>query len=44
MNEKLNAGMAFPTITLNLARGGQTTIPADIKTPYLVLLFYRGHW
>ncbi len=44
MMEKLDAGTQFPTMTLNLVDGGQIAIPADISTPYQILLFYRGHW
>jgi peroxiredoxin len=44
MMEKLNEGDQFPTTTLNLTDGGQITVPIDLDTPYLVLLFYRGHW
>ena len=41
---KLNEGDQFPTTALDLADGGRITIPVDLATPYLVLLFYRGHW
>ena len=42
--EKLDTGHQFPTMTINLADGGRISIPADIETPYQVVLFYRGHW
>jgi peroxiredoxin len=41
--DKLKEGDRFPTTTLDLANGERITIPVDIDTPYLVLLFYRGH-
>ena len=44
MAEKLNLGAALPTLTLQLAAGGARTLPADLTTPYAILLFYRGHW
>ncbi len=34
----------FPDITLNVAGGGSINLPADIDTPYAIVLFYRGHW
>ena len=42
--EKLDTGHQFPTMTLNLTDGGRISIPADIETPYQVVLLYRGHW
>ncbi len=42
--EKLDTGHQFPNMTLNLTDGGRISIPADIETPYQVVLFYRGHW
>ena len=44
MTEKLNIGDTFPALTLNIAGGGALNVPADIATPYAILLFYRGHW
>jgi len=44
MSQKLDTGDLFPPLTLNLVDGGQITIPADLSTPYQILLFYRGHW
>jgi hypothetical protein len=44
MAEKLNMGSIFPELTLNIAGGGPVTLPADLNTPYAVVLFYRGHW
>jgi peroxiredoxin len=44
MTEKLNLGATLPRLSLQLAGGGQMTLPDDLQTPYAVLLFYRGHW
>ena len=44
MAAKLNAGDAFPKVTLNLVGGGTVTVPDGIDANYLVVLFYRGHW
>ena len=44
MAEKLNTGVAFPNVTVNLVGGGTATVPEGIDSKYLVVLFYRGHW
>ena len=44
MAEKLIGGDTFPDLKLNMAGGGSVTLPADIETPYALVLFYRGHW
>jgi len=44
MEEKLQQGDRFPSLTLNLINGGTLRIPEDMPSRYLVLLFYRGHW
>ncbi len=44
MADKLNSGAALPALTLNIAGGGTLSLPTDLKTPYGILLFYRGHW
>ena len=44
MAEKLDLGATFPALALKLAGGGTLTLPADLSTPYAILLFYRGHW
>ena len=44
MAEKLNPGDSFPEITLNTSNGDIIQLPADLQTPYTVVLFYRGHW
>ena len=44
MADKLNLGDTFPSLTLTIAGGGALTLPVDLRTPYAILLFYRGHW
>ena len=44
MMEKLNAGDAFPRMTLQLVDGGTLALPDGIDARYKVILFYRGHW
>jgi peroxiredoxin len=44
MADKLQSGDVLPTLTLQLAGGGEVTLPHDLTTPYGVVLFYRGHW
>ena len=44
MAEKLKQGDRFPTIELNLTDGSTLTLPEQIPSRYLALLFYRGEW
>ena len=44
MAEMLQQGAHFPSITLNLLDGGTITIPDEMPSRYVLLLFYRGHW
>jgi len=44
MTKKLGIGDQFPDITLNLVRGGELVLPADLDAKYNIVLFYRGHW
>ena len=44
MTEKLGAGAAFPSLTINLASGGTLDLPKGLNSKYGVVLFYRGHW
>ena len=44
MTTMLTSGDQFPDITLNGADGSQIQLPADLTTPYTIVLFYRGHW
>ena len=44
MPEKLKQGDRFPTIELNLTDGSRLTLPDQVSSRYLALLFYRGEW
>ena len=44
MTDKLNAGDAFPAMTIPVAGGGVLDLPGGIDIKYRVVLFYRGHW
>ena len=44
MADKLNTDDAFPSVTLDLVGGGTVTVPDEIDSKYLMVLFYRGHW
>jgi peroxiredoxin len=44
MAEKLGPGDDFPSMTLSLVGGSSMNLPADLKTTYSIILFYRGHW
>lgn len=44
MGEKLKIGDKFPSIRLDLVKGGTVTLPDDVQTDFAVVLFYRGHW
>ena len=44
MAQKLDAGDSFPEMTLNLVDGGTLNLPADLKSQFSIVLFYRGHW
>jgi peroxiredoxin len=44
MAQQLEPGDTFPELVLQSAGGDTITLPADIDTPYAVILFYRGHW
>jgi hypothetical protein len=44
MAEKLNAGEAFPTMSLALVDGTKLELPGGLDARYKVILFYRGHW
>jgi len=41
---KLVQGDKLPQITLNLIDGGSLTLPEEMPTRYVALLFYRGNW
>ena len=44
MADKLNPGDSFPEITLTTISGSSIQLPADLDTPFTIVLFYRGHW
>ena len=44
MIQKLQGGDTLPDFSLRLVGGGTVDLPADLDTPYGVVLFYRGHW
>ena len=44
MEDKLNAGDGFPSLTLRLAGGKILNVPEDLDSKYTMILFYRGHW
>ena len=41
---KLVQGDKLPQITFNLIDGGSLTLPGEMPTRYVALLFYRGSW
>jgi hypothetical protein len=41
---RLNPGDPFPTITAAKVGGGTVTLPADLSTPYGIVVVYRAHW
>ena len=44
MEEKLQQGDRFPSITFKLVSGETIRVPDDMTSRYVALLFYRGHW
>ena len=44
MSEKLQQGDRLPELSLNLTDGGTLSLPADMSSRYLAVLFYRGVW
>ncbi len=44
MGEKLQQGDRLPELSLNLIDGGTLTLPSDMSSRYLAVLFYRGVW
>lgn len=42
--EKLQQGDRLPSIALKLIDGGTLTLPEQMPSRYLALLFYRAHW
>ena len=41
---KLQQGERFPALSFKLLSGGTVTLPEEMPSRYLALLFYRGHW
>ncbi len=44
MTDKLQQGDRLPELTLNLTDGGTLTLPGEMSSRYLAVLFYRGVW
>ena len=44
MTTMLTSGDQFPDISLTSVTGDTLSLPADLETPYTIVLFYRGHW
>ena len=44
MTTMLTSGDQFPEIRLTSVTGDALSLPADLKSPYSIVLFYRGHW
>ena len=44
MPEKLVQGDRFPRIELDLTDGSTISLPSEVPSRYLALLFYRGEW
>ncbi len=44
MAEKLQQGDRLPSISFDLIDGGRLTLPEDMDSRYLAVLFYRGVW
>lgn len=42
--EKLQQGDRLPSIPLKVIGGETLTLPEQMPTRYLALLFYRAHW
>jgi hypothetical protein len=44
MGEKLQQGDRLPPISFDLIDGGTLSLPTDMSSRYLAVLFYRGVW
>ncbi len=44
MSEKLQQGDRLPPFTFNLIDGSTLTLPDDMSSRYLAVMFYRGVW
>ena len=41
---KLQQGDRLPKLTFNLISGKTLSLPKEMPSRYLAVLFYRGHW
>ena len=41
---KLQQGDRLPKLTFNLIGGETLSLPDEMPSRYLAVLFYRGHW
>ena len=44
MAKQLGPGDPFPNYSVPTAYGGRLSLPADLKSEYAVIIFYRGIW
>ena len=44
MTTMLTSGAQFPDIVLTSSAGDTLALPADLDSPYTLVLFYRGRW
>ena len=44
MGDKLKQGDRVPDLSLDLIVGGTLTLPEEMSSRYLAVLFYRGVW
>ncbi len=44
MGEKLQQGDRLPPISFDMIGGGTLSLPTDMSSRYLAVLFYRGVW
>jgi hypothetical protein len=42
--QRLNPGDPFPILAAVTVAGRTMALPADLATPYGILLTYRAHW
>ena len=42
--ERLHPGDPFPAISGSSVGGETINLPADISSPYAIVLTYRAHW
>ena len=44
MTEKLQQGDRLPSLNFKLVDGNELSLPADMSSRYIALLFFRGAW